>query len=241
MHGYFERFGEETAEKMKQCLLDQGKAVVENQLSEYQSLEFMSRLSLFFEEPDQQWFELKEAQPELYKRITMYWRRHRLFHADERIKTALFDWKPLPRASIKDWPYQIEDNLFNHKEYDRAYEFKKHSNPFLKEMVQKRLDLLENILSSEKFSTLVSFGDRPGKVKLLINALSRVTNQPVHFEEVYLTESQKKISVAELFINNKKRLIICSPFFDSRALKRKGLEELAHYSLPHFNNKENIS
>ncbi|MBU8915117.1 hypothetical protein BGM25_03535 [Bacillus sp. FJAT-29953] len=237
--GYFERCGSEAAEKMAACLTDLGlDNPADGSNGNIQSLEFMSRLSLFLKEPEKPWFALKGEQPELYDRITAYWRNARLFHADEKIKTALFDWKPLPRANVSDWPYEVEDDLFLKKEYEDAFDFKEHSNPFLTEMVQKRLELLGRVVSTETFSTLIAFGGRTGKVRILTEALSRVTKDPIAFQEVVLPESKQTISVAELTINGKKRLFICSPFFDSKVLSRKGLEELAQYIHPYFSKNE---
>lgn len=233
--GYFERSGDKAAMKMKQCLRDLEKITEEKRVkTTIQSLEYMSRLSLFFEESDKSWFELKGDHPKQYERITQYWRESRLFHEDEKIKTALFDWKPLPRSSVGAWPYTIENDLFTQAEYEKAYELREIHHSFLRGSVHQRLNLLEQILSTESFSILLSFGDRRGKERLLTKALYHITKQPVHFHEVLLKESKKKISVAEVIIGDKKRLIVCTPFFDSRSLTRKGLEELAQYLLPYF-------
>ncbi|MFK3988098.1 hypothetical protein [Exiguobacterium mexicanum] len=200
-------------------------------------LDFQARLLLALEQPEYDWFALKDGKKDeetTNKWKEKYERIQTLYDKDHKIKAALMDWRPLPRQDENTWPYQLDQN-----EYLKAF---KPGKRYLKKiqsaietdnldglneygkMVVARTKLLKRVIEQFDFPVIVASGDPDAKENLfkLIFADEGIT-----FEEKTLSNG-KRYKKALVYVGNRELTILLSLFFDYRSncLGRDGLRDL---------------
>lgn len=144
-----------------------------------------------------------------------------LFSNYPRLKSALFDWRPLPRRTEKGkkFPYLNVDG----KSYLKAFEFKGDPNNRYNEWVDKRITLFNHVLHEYKIPILLSFG----AVKTKLTLFKKIWPE-IEFKEVILEESNKKIYVSKEKVGSS-TTVIATEFIDYLNLGFVGTKELVKY------------
>ncbi|TRZ40052.1 hypothetical protein CEQ21_03675 [Niallia circulans] len=142
------------------------------------------------------------------------------------LKSALFDWRPLPRRNERDnqFPYK---NI-NVKEYLQAFQFKGQSDNQYNGWVLKQIDLFKNILSKFKIPILLSFGDVQSKLILFQNIWPEIK-----FKRLVLEASNKTIYVSKEKVGSNTTVIVAE-FLDYQNLGYTGTKELVKYLKEHI-------
>ena len=143
------------------------------------------------------------------------------------IKSALLDWRPLPRRNENDKQFPYEN--INRRKYLQAFGFKgKSDNHPYNEWVDKRMDLFKNVLSKYKIPFLLSFGDVASKLTLFKKIWPEI-----EFKEVILEESHKTIYVSKEKAGNH-TTVLAAEFLDYQNLGYVGTMELVKYLKEHY-------
>jgi len=180
-------------------------------------LQFQSRILLFLNNQNGNWFLKKDEEPILFQQIKEY-QRAQLYRESisYKFKSALIDLRPLPRFTEKEWPYA---NI-NRSEYLKAFQFKR-ENGIAEDLLKLKNQRAQNIKtvfdSSKKAKVIVGIGDKHSKRNL--------------FEQLYnayfTNIIEGKCFQSQIKHNGKALNIILSNFFDYRSLGLENLKELS--------------
>lgn len=187
-------------------------------------LKLSSRMILALEDkenPVENWFQKGDGETGAVVKTFMM--ENGLYSNRPGIKSALFDWRPLPRRSEKEvLPYQNLDG----KKYLDAFSFKRSETPY-SEWVDQRVRLFKNHLTENEVPILLSFGAVGAKLKLFKHIWD-----DIQFEKITLPESGKTIHVSSKI--GKNTTVIASEFLDYQNLGYRGASELTEYIRRNF-------
>lgn len=182
-------------------------------------LKLSSRMVLALEDKDssvEKWFQTGDEQ--IKQTVKKFIMEYGLYSDRPGIKSALFDWRPLPRRRESDsLPY---DNV-DAKQYFNAFSFKP-TSPFYTEWVDKRMNVFKNLLTKQEIPFLLSFGDVQVKLQLFKGIWG-----DIEFEPITLPVSKKVIYVSSKI--GKNTTIIATEFLDYTHLGYKGACELTEF------------
>lgn len=124
--------------------------------------------------PIEKWFQPKgnnnSKSSEIYTEIKDY-AMDNLFSTDHpgKLRTALLDWRPLPRPTQEKWPTLYQFLGTTDKEYIKAYCFKKTTldMAYVSEFAERRLKYLKSTIVQSKAQTLIMTGEVDCKIDIL--------------------------------------------------------------------------
>ncbi|MFM9532554.1 hypothetical protein [Lysinibacillus sp. IITD104] len=137
------------------------------------------------------------------------------------LKSALLDWRPLPRRDEKnyDFPYlNVDSNL-----YLKAFNFEGGAENPYNEWVNKRVSIFKNVLNKYHIPFLLSFG----AVKSKLTLFKKIWPE-IEFNEVTLEESNKTIYVSKEKVSSN-TIVIATEFLDYQNLGLIGTMELVKF------------
>lgn len=263
-NGYWDETGilgtKRLIERTKELLASKNKELPEIKQRSYQGpfLTFSSRMLLSLEKPSFPWFEKKGYyeknlhHSELWNEINNYVSKG-LYNNNHKIKAALIDWRPLPRPTMKVWPYEGLDQ----KKYDAAFnlnsKYKKNLTSYLAgnisaenlekdiylSMLAKRIKLLRNVIESFPFPIMLGVGAPEQKMKAIEVVFSDYNPTFTKYE----FSNGKRYYIADINLPNRTLKIILTLFFDnfSNCLQLDGLEELTGIIREHLNEKAMVT
>ncbi|MBO9604636.1 MAG: hypothetical protein J7639_01725 [Paenibacillaceae bacterium] len=136
------------------------------------------------------------------------------------IRTALLDWRPLPRKTEDDpLPFEnVDQNLFL-----KAFSFKDRGrNPYT-EWRKKRIEVIRNLFESFPIPVVLCAGD-PKTKKILVQQIWGISE----YDEVVLSPSGKKIYVSKDKVGVETKIIV-TPFLGYEHLGYSGTSDLTTF------------
>jgi len=237
--GYWEPGGKITNEKMRGFFGKNG-AVFRTEDINSQFLRYMARIVLLLEKPnegdDSYWFKPLEFDKKREGHINIY-KNENILCDREGIRTALMDWRPIPRASEGvSWPYT---GPLNEKKYLAAFKFKDNGADLLHCKIRNnRLEILKNAFAELKVPIIIctGFGDwnedqQKYEKQIVLESIIKGTNGAPVFLNSCGNKPQKgdhdKVFRATVHFAGHVKHVFLTPFFGGGKLGLDGLMSLA--------------
>lgn len=228
--GFWEPGGLLTDTKKREFLATKGIDYIYKPAFRSRFLQFISRLVLSLEEEKENMgihFNYNDK-IELGK-IRDLIKNYGLFSQRKGIKTALVDWRPLPRLNEKEkgpkWPFsgKIEEQL-----YLNAFRYKK-TDEYHESLRVKRENILKKVFARHKKFILVSVGEKDYKKLVLENVLVDMNGNKPFFVKLNLGNTNKEMYYAKMEMENRILNIFITDFFnDQSGIRLEGLKALAY-------------
>jgi len=185
-------------------------------------LELVARFCLALEDKEdfEKWFSSYDERPDLKESIKDCY-RNQIFKDRDGIKTALIDWRPLPRMNEKTW-YPEEYANIDKTKYLKAFKLNKANKAIVLkdeftnylEDVNMRKEIIRDVFTEYSFPLGIAFGDIETK-KELIKEIFKDDDVYISTENLvnfpYIKWYKLKINT-----NKKAKVFLLLPFPDHR-------------------------